>query len=686
MAKNKKRGKRLTDQEIIGAIEANLQNSTGFKDTKLSQERQQVLDYYHGKLPRPMHKGNSKYVSMDVYDTVEAMKGSLLEVFSANHNVITFPAQGPEDVEPARIAGLYTDYVMFRQNNCYNIFQTVIQDGLMARVGTVKVYWDTWVEKTEKAFSDAPMEAMDMLIGDDSYELVEYSIDEDTGLVSGVVCEYRDCAQVRIECIPPEDLLISAREKDHVDPQFVGHKSMRMADEIREKYGLSMEEIQKLAATDIDVNSELEINARTDNLSQESFNAQREYQDKVRPIRVDEVYMKIDRDGTGVRLWKFIKAGSHLLDEEQVDRHPFKFFVPLPVPHAFFGSNFAMKAVPIQNARTTLIRGILDHTVITNNPRTMVVKGALVNPREMLENRLGGVVNVTRPDGVFPYPQSNLNPFVFQTIGLLDEDKEDATGISKLSQGLNKDAISNQNSEGLVENLVSLSQQRQKIVARNFAVNFLVPLALEVYQLVLENEKTENIVELAGNWVPIDPQKWKERKDCSVALKLGYGEQAKEAQKWLVTHKFLSSDPSLSPMYPAVQRYNVIKKALEAEGVKDIASVIAAPPAELNQFQPPQPDPKLLAEIEELKARAAATQKKMELQEMEFGWQRKLDEANHELAKKEALLELVLRQREEERKDFEVKTKAEIAHRELDIVESTPPTEVKQSNIVSPNS
>ena len=119
----------------------------------------------------------------------------------------------------------------------------------------------------------------------------------------------------------------------------------------------------------------------------------------------------------------------------------------------------------------------------------MVVKGALVNPKEMLENRVGGVVNVTRPDGVYPYPQSGLNPFVFQTIGLLDAATEEVTGQSKLSQGLNKDAVSTQNSEGLVENLVSLSQQRQKIVARNFANNFLIPLYLEVYRLVIENER-----------------------------------------------------------------------------------------------------------------------------------------------------------------------------------------------------
>ena len=78
--------------------------------------------------------------------------------------------------------------------------------------------------------------------------------------------------------------------------------------------------------------------------------------------------------------------------------------------------------------------------MVTNNPRYTVVKGGLTNPRELIDNRVGGIVNVTRPDAIHPMPQASLNPFVFQTIQMLDEDKEDTSGVSRLSQGLNKDA------------------------------------------------------------------------------------------------------------------------------------------------------------------------------------------------------------------------------------------------------
>jgi hypothetical protein len=322
--------------------------------------------------------------------------------------------------------------------------------------------------------------------------------------------------------------------------------------------------------------------------------------------------------------------------------------------------------------------------VITNNPRTIVVKGSLVNPKEMLENRVGGVVNVNRPDGIFPYPQTSLNPFVFQTIQLLDEDKEDTTGISKLSQGLNKDAVSNQNSQGLVENLVGLSQQRQKIIARNFAQGFLVPLYLEVYRLVIENEKKQNIVDLAGDWVEVNPSTWAERKDVFTTLKLGYGEQAKESTMLLQLHQLLSSDPSVGPMYPPDKKYNLLRAMIEKEGFKNTSEFLVKPGTP--EYQPPGPDPKMMAEVEALKAKTAEAQAKMQVMQMESQFNMKLKEAEHELEKKQIMIDMLTTQREQERKEWETKSRAAVAEREIRIMETSTPEKVSQSNIVSPNS
>jgi len=669
--------RRMSEEEILKALEDNIATGVGYFDTKLSQERENVLKYYHGALPLPNHAGNSKYVSMDVYDTVESAKAQILEVFSAGQNIVEFTPNGAEDVELAKQASAYTDYVVFQQNDGYGIFSDVIQDGLLARVGVAKVYWESIIEESEEEVDVESEDDLVVILSDDNVELTDLEIDPETQTAKATIIRKIDKSQVRIEVIAPEEFLISPRAIDIPQALFSAHRAQKTQGELIAE-GFDPKIVKKLKKDDT-WQWDTEKQARLNQLSFDRSSSEVEYAENARPITVHECYIQLDVDKTGKpKLWKVIKADKTILDMEQVDKVPFIPFVPLPIPHAFFGQNYAKLCIPIQNARTVLMRGILDHTVRTNNPRTIVVKGGLVNPREMLDNRIGGLVNVTRPDAIAPEQQAPLNPFVFQTIQLLDEDKEDATGVSKLSQGLNKDAVSKQNSAAMIENLVSLSMVRQKIIARNFANRFIVPLYLEVYRLVLMHEKKSKIVEVAGKYVPMDPSKWAERTDARVALKLGYGEQEKEANETLGLHTLFSQDPTVLPMYDLQKRRNLIVKYLNQKGCKNVDDYLLKP----EEVQPPPPDPKI-----ELEKKALELEdRKLNIAEMTAQNKAQMDQLNHSLARMQEMLDLMVAQREQERKDFDSKTKAEVAHRELDIIEAQPPAETKQTNVVSPNS
>jgi hypothetical protein len=669
--------RRMSEEDILKALEDNISTGVGYFDTKLSTERETVLKYYHGALPLPNHAGNSKYVSMDVYDTVESAKAQILEVFSAGQNIVEFTPNGPEDVELAKQASAYTDYVVFQQNDGYGIFSDIIQDGLLARVGVAKVYWEDLIEESDEEVDVESEDDLVVLLSDDNVELNDLEIDPETQTAKATLTRKVDKSQVRIEPIAPEEFLISPRAIDIPSALFSAHRAQKTQGELIAE-GFDPKIVKKLKKDDT-WTWDTEKQARLNQLSFDRSSSEIEYAESARPITVHECYIMLDVDKTGKpKLWKVIKADKIILDMEQVDKVPFIPFVPLPIPHSFFGQNYAKLCIPIQNARTVLMRGVLDHTVRTNNPRTIVVKGGLVNPREMLDNRIGGLVNVTRPDAISPEQQAPLNPFVFETIKLLDEDKEDATGVSKLSQGLNKDAVSKQNSASMIENLVSLSMVRQKIIARNFANKFIVPLYLEVYRLVLMHEKKSKIVEVAGKYVPMDPTKWEERTDARVALKLGYGEQEKEANETLGLHTLFSQDPSVLPMYDMQKRRNLLTKYLNQKGCKNVDDYLLKP----EEVQPPPPDPKI-----ELEKRALDIEEsKVNIAQMTAQHKAQMDQLNHSLARMQEMMDVMMSQREQERKDFDSKTKAEVAHRELDIIESQPATETKQTNVVSPNS
>jgi hypothetical protein len=317
-----------------------------------------------------------------------------------------------------------------------------------------------------------------------------------------------------------------------------------------------------------------------------------------------ECFMELDCEGTGIEeLYRIRMAGRTILEKEKIKRKPFAFFVPLPTPHTPFGENYAKFVIPTQNARTVLFRGIVDHTVITNNPRMLVMNGTLANPSELMDNRLGGLVNVRRIDGIMPMPQSPLNPFVFEAIKLLDEDKEEATGISKLSQGLNKDAISKQNSQGMVEGLISNSQTRQKIIARQFG-EFLKNLWLLIYDTALEQLDQQQFIDVNGTWTPVDPRRWIERQAVTVDLCLSEGDALKEAAKCLQMHAFLSTDPSFAQQYGPEQKYNLLKRILRKSGFPDVESILLPP----EKAPPAEPNPMEQAQLQALQAEAMLKQ------------------------------------------------------------------------------
>ena len=90
----KHESQKLDDDEIVKLVDDNVRTSTGYTASDLSKEREKVLDYYNGNLPKPAHDGNSKYVSQDVYNAVQSMQAALLETFAAGNRIVKFAPQG----------------------------------------------------------------------------------------------------------------------------------------------------------------------------------------------------------------------------------------------------------------------------------------------------------------------------------------------------------------------------------------------------------------------------------------------------------------------------------------------------------------------------------------------------------------------------------------------------------------
>jgi hypothetical protein len=667
----RKKREDMSDDDILAKIEQKIKAGVSYSESKLAAERERVIKYYNSQLPAPI-TGGSPYVSTDVYDSVEAMKAQLLETFSGNQNdLISFPPQGEDDVEPSRIATEYCSYVVFRENDGYSIFNDTAHDGLTCRHGIVKVFWEKDHETQDEEFKGLDLGTVEGIASQEEVSDLDAELDEDTGLFEGTLTRTFDKSQVAIVPIPNDEFGISKNAKTIKDADICWHRTVKTKADLK-AMGYDAKKVDALNS-DEDVSAERQ--ARAWMLDQGSLNDEEPLQGDMERLWFYEAYCKLNL-GKGRKLYKFCFASNTLFDRQEVYCAPFKVFTPLPVPHLFIGNNFAARVIPTQNARTTLTRAILEHTVTTTNPRWTVLRGGLTNPKEMIDNRKGGLVNINRPDALSALEQPNLNPFVFQTIEMLKSNKEESTGISSLSQGLNKEAISTQNSQGLVSDLVTLSQQRQKIIARNFA-KFLIEVYLEVYRLVLENEKKEKIIEVAGNWVKVDPRSWIARTTCKASVNLGYGDREKETQKYVNTAGILQQ--GAGPMFTDENKYNLYVDGLKSAGFKDYARYITHPA----KVPPPGPSvEEMELQVKDKQAEASMVTAKATEQKVQNT--AAFDAIRAQMEELTETLNAMIQERDADRKDAEVANRIEISRREMALAEN-PPAETEGRSIISPS-
>lgn len=674
--------KELSNEQVGVLIDQKIHSSIGVAASNLSKERERVIKYYDGALPKPQHAGQSSYISNDVYDSVEAMKADLLETFGGSQDIVKFTAQGPEDVEACRIATEYVSYIFYRKNPGWTIIHDLVDDGLKARLGVVKAYWNEDKEYQDEEFEGLDEATVQALVAQDDIEELDAEHQGD-GTFAGTLSRIKaDRSGVKIENVPPEEFIVEPQAKC-LQGYFHGQRTLLTKDEL-EQMGIDTKPLKGVAPDGGEIaEQDNETQTRFDRIGS-GYQANDDKQGDDKKFIVYEVYDTFTKKkGDRPRLYKVVMAAGKVLLCEEVDRSPFKVFVPLRVAHSLWGTNFAQKVVPYQNARTVLTRGILDHTAVTNNPRYTVLQGGLTNPREMLDGRLGGLVNISRPDAVRPLEQAPLNPFVFQTLEVLKANKEETTGTSSLSQGLNKDAISTQNSQGMVEDLVDLSKQRAKMIARNLA-HFLQELWFEIYHLVLENDDRESAFEVAGNWVDIDPKTWVERKDAIVSFHLGKGAADAEAMSLASLLTMAAQDPDLSRMIHAKKKYNIATHILRLKGHKNHQDFIENP----DDIPPPEPDPMMELQVQELQLKNKELEMKAQMAEMkvkEMEMKLQIETLRLELERQKLPLEQQLALADSHRKDMQVANEIDVTQRELDIVEKAPAIEPAKA-IVSPNS
>jgi len=629
---------KLTEEELVTRIRGEITDSLGYMGDTISQQREKAMSYYYGQPFGNEVEGRSQFVDSTVQDTIEWIKPSLMRVFASGDQMVKFSPHGPEDVKMAEQATDYVNYVFTKDNPGWEILYSWFTDALLSKNGIVKVWWDEYEEWNREEYRGLNEMEFEALLSDPSVEVLEHSEYEDVQyaaeqveqapmggvdeqmqvagtMLHDVVIQRKDYGgKVKIENVPPSEFLISRESKSIQDARFVCHRVMKTLSELREMYPDKDLEVEDLRGAAQDM-----ADFSTERLERFSFDKSAEYwdgwgddtygEDGLRTYWLHESFLRTDYDGDGItELRKVCTVGDTVLQNDEIDSIPFVSITPIKIPHKFFGLSIADLVMDLQLMKSTLMRNLMDNMYNQNFGRYAVLEGQ-ANLDDLLTQRPGGVVRVKSPNAVMPLSTPALEPYSFQMLEYLDGVRESRAGVSRMSQGMNENALTSHTTATAVNAVMSAAQSRVELVARNFAETGVKDLMITIYELLHKNQDKKRVVMLRNEWVPVRPDVWRDKYDCTVSVALGSGN--KDQQMMHLSQMLQFAGEAMKgglPIVNAQNMYNLGATLIKAMGFQNVDDYLTNP-SMMGPQQPKPPSPEQQIEQQELQLK----QKELEI-------------------------------------------------------------------------
>ena len=616
-------------ETLTGVLKSEMDDASDFIHM-VGAERAESTEYYLGNAPEGTSSLQSEFISTDVRESILFMLPSIMRTFFGTKKVVEFVPKGPEDIQLAEQQTDYINYIIQQKNNGFQVLYDAFKDALVRKTGFVKVFWDDSIVATTHEYTNLDPQSYQALIIDKDVEIVEESITMESMTimdpVSGeqiiqempvsydlTIRRLKQKNQVCIEAIPPEEVLLSRHARDLESSSYVAHRMVKSVSDLV-AMGYDQDEVEQHAGYG---------GSAVDPEAYEEIEARNPFDNMVYPNRTDsggkdvlyvEHYLFYDYDGDGinerVRVCT-IGNGIHVVNVEPWDELPICMFCPDPEPHTAIGSCPADYLKPIQAAKSQIMRDTLDSLGHSIFPRMGIVEGQ-VNIDDVLNTDIGQPIRMRAPGMVQPFAVPFVGKEAFPVLGYLDEAKENRTGVSKASAGLNADALQSSTSQA-VSATMSGAQGRIELICRHFAEGGLKDMFKIVNNLVIKHQDAEDVYRLNNKFVPVDPRYWDNDKDIVVNVAIS---KSSDQEKFSILQNVAQKQEQimqlLGPQNPLVslQQYsNTLTKMIEMAGFKDSSSFIntEVPPMPPQQPVDSKPSPEeMLAQAEMQKSQVTA--------------------------------------------------------------------------------
>ena len=642
----------MSDDELQGIVGKEIDDAIDYIDNNISPIRAQATEYYRGEPFGDEEDGRSQVVSMDVRDTVQAILPSLMRIFHSTDNTVEYAPQGPEDIAAAEQATDYANFIINRDNNGFLAMHSAFKDALIRKVGILKCWWDdqttidayNYTGLDDNAFAALAADPDAMITVQASMPVGEPAPNPMTGemlpppMMHDVRVEYtRPDGRVKLEAVPPEELLISREAKSIAEADYVAHRRIVTVSELV-AMGYDYDEVASMSSAYDDMNTNVERYTRNPALT----NEMNERNDPaMRKVLYVENYIRVDYDGDGIaELRKICTAGdgNKILNNEPIDMAPFATFCPDPEPHDFFGISVADTVMDIQRIKSVIMRNTLDSLAMSIHPRVAVTEG-MVNLDDVMNTEVGSIIRQRQAGQVQPLSMPFVGREAFPVLQYMDQVKEARTGISKASQGLDANVLQSTTASAVAAT-VSAAQQHIELIARVFAETGMKDLFKIVLHLITTHQDAPRMVRLRNEFVPIDPRVWNSNMDVSINVALGRGTDAERMmmlrQIGEMQKDAMKTMGPQNPLTDITKLSNTLKAMTELAGFKDTSQFWSNPA----EFTPPPKQEKpdvnemlIQVQIQQIQAdiQKKAAQLQLDREKMQMEDDRKRDELEAEL-------------------------------------------------------
>ena len=628
------KGEKLSTDDIESLVGTMISEAQTFVEEELAPAREKATNYYFGRPFGNEEEGRSQVVSTNVRDNVQSILPSLMRVFFGPEKVVEYRPRNKEDIEGAEQATDYVNLIILEDNNGFVMMWGVFKDALVRKTGFVKWWWEPHKEISESQYTGLTEEEYETLLVDPEVEIEDLTIEpvEIDGQIintySFTVRRTTEDGRIRVESIPPEEVLWNRNARTLEDALIVVHsREVKVSDLVA--LGFDQDELTPLAGP---------VRQRSSETSARRFDhgseTEEEQQDPAtRPIRYDEAYALLDRDGDGhVQLTKICMAGDghqilHLDGKpaiEGIDHLPIALFCPDPEPHTLVGQSDADYTMDLQKIQSSLLRGTLDSMSLAINPRMAFVEQH-VNIKDLLNTEIGGLIRCTAPpDQVFrELTHRFVGSDTLPMMDRIDDIQATRTGMTKASQGLDPKILQS-TEKAAVGATLSKAQERLEIRARIFAETGMKQLFKGLLRTIISHQNIPRMVRLRNKYVQVDPRTWDAGMDVVVNVALGGGtnEEKLAVLRAISTSQEAALEklgPAGNPLVSLTKYRNTQARMVELAGFKNpdefwnpITEEQEQEAAQQKQQQEPQIDPATQAFVESEKMKAQVQQSKNE--------------------------------------------------------------------------